>query len=223
MKRLNMVVEGHAEEMYVNEVLTGHLAQYDVGAVARRVEFGRTREKVHRGGLLAYPKLKKDVTNWLKQDRDAFVTTMVDLYALPDDFPGRAEGNKIKNPYDRVALLEQAFGRDIGLPRFIPNIQLHEFEALLFVDIGKLKSYYPYCPKEIDILQTENAGLNPELIDEGKTTAPSKRVLKHVPFYDKSTVGVLTAVDIGLNNIRAQCGHFDAWLTRLESLASQRP
>ncbi|MBF8276898.1 MAG: hypothetical protein HW390_1971 [Candidatus Brocadiaceae bacterium] len=37
MKRINIVVEGQAEETYINEVLSIHLAQFDVGAVARRV------------------------------------------------------------------------------------------------------------------------------------------------------------------------------------------
>ena len=38
--------------------------------------------------------------------------------------------------------MEQALAEDIGDPRFIPYIQLHEFEAVLFADAGKIATYY---------------------------------------------------------------------------------
>ncbi len=218
MNRLNIVVEGQAEETFINEVLAQHLAQFNVGAVARRVEFSRKREQIHRGGLLAYPKLKRDVTSWLKQDSHAFVTTMVDLYALPEDFPKRVEAAKFKEPLEKVSFLEQAFGGDIDSGHFIPNIQLHEFEALLFVNIRGLRSYYPGYAGEITKLEAATAKLNPEEIDEGRTTAPSKRILNHVPIYDKVIGGSLMVIDLGLTAIRARCQHFDQWVARLEQL-----
>lgn len=216
MIRLNIVVEGQAEETFIHEVLALHLAQFNVGAVARRVEFSRKREQIHRGGLLAYPKLKRDVTHWLEQDRHALVTTMVDLYALPEDFPKRAEAAKFKKPLEKVSFLEQAFGGDIGSGHFIPNIQLHEFEALLFVNIRGLRSYYPEYAGEITKLEAATANLNPEEIDEGRTTAPSKRILNHVPIYDKVIGGSLMVIDLGLKAIRARCQHFDQWVAGLE-------
>jgi len=225
MKRLNIVVEGQAEETYINEVLSLHLAQFDVGAVARRVEFSRRKQRiVSRGGLFDYPKLKRDVTNWLKQDREALVTTMVDLYHLPSDFPKRGEAKKITNPFQKVALLESAFAEDVDSRRFIPNIQLHEFEALLFVDIARLRAYYPDYSREIANLKAETARYaNPEEINEGTATAPSKRILKYVPIYDKVIGGSLMAIDLGLQAIRSRCQHFHQWLMRLEALAPPTP
>jgi len=38
MIRLNIIVEGHTEERFVKEVLSEHLALFQVYAVARRVE-----------------------------------------------------------------------------------------------------------------------------------------------------------------------------------------
>jgi hypothetical protein len=219
MKRLNIVVEGQAEETFINEVLAQHLAQFNVGAVARRVEFSHKKKAIFRGGLVDYAKLRRDVVNWLNQDRAAFVTTMVDLYALPDDFPKRGEARKISSAQKKADFLEQAFAGDIGAKMFIPNIQLHEFETLLFVDIQGLRTYYPTHTKEIANLQAETARFkNPEEINEGKTTAPSKRILNHVPSYEKVIAGSLMAIDLGLTKIRPSCQHFDGWLTKLERL-----
>jgi hypothetical protein len=219
MTRLNVVVEGQAEETYVNQVLALHLTSFNVGAIARRVEFSRKREKIHRGGLLDYPKLRKDVMNWLNQDRRAMVTTMVDLYALPDSFPKRDQARRIADPHARVVFLEQAFAEDIGSSRFIPNLQLHEFEAILFTDIGRLRLYYPKHDSQIAALETEASHYaNPELINEGATTAPSKRILRAVPQYEKVLAGSLIAIDLGLSLIRPSCTHFHEWIAKLEAL-----
>jgi hypothetical protein len=221
MTRLNVVVEGQAEETYVTEVLARHLAGFNVFAVARRVEFSRRREIIFRGGLLDYAKLRKDVVNWLKQDEGAMVTTMVDLYALPNTFPKRAEATKIQDPCKRVNFLEQAFGEDINSKRFVPFIQLHEFEAMLFVDIRSLTSYYPAYKTGIARLQVETQSYkSPELINEGETTAPSKRILREVPIYEKVLAGSLVAIDLGLPSIRSSCLHFNQWLTKIESLGA---
>ena len=42
----------------------------------------------------------------------------------------------------KVAILESAFAKDICSSQFIPYIQLHEFEALLYADLSKLAEYY---------------------------------------------------------------------------------
>jgi len=218
--RLNIVVEGQAEETFVRELMAGHLAIHGVAAVARRVEIGRKQQQIRRGGLLDYAKLKKDVTNWLKQDQAATVTTMVDLFALPQDFPGRMGARQIANPLDKVTFLEEAFARDVGSTRFVAHVQLHEFEALLFTDIKALTRYYPGNARRIEELQADTSRFaSPEEINEGLATAPSKRILQCVPTYDKVVAGTLVAVDLGLTAIRNRCAHFDRWLSRLEALA----
>ena len=61
---------------------------------------------------------------------------------------------------------------------------------------------------------------NPELINQGHETAPSKRILKEIPEYDKVTSGVSVAECIGLDTLRQKCAHFDQWLTKLERLVN---
>lgn len=219
MKRLNVVVEGQAEETFIQECLAIHLAQFNVMAVPRRVEFGRKKGQIFRGGLIEYPKLRKDVINWLNQDKAALVTTLVDLYALPPDFPGRAAGTKISDPLKRVVHLENEFAGDLKCNRFIPHIQLHEFEAILFTDISRLADYYPQHQNGINNLIQEAATYqSPELINEGKTTAPSKRILREVASYEKVLAGSVVALGLGLPLIRQRCSHFDAWVLTLEKL-----
>ena len=45
MIRVNAVVEGQAEETFIQECLARHLAPLDVAITPRRVEFGRKKAK----------------------------------------------------------------------------------------------------------------------------------------------------------------------------------
>jgi hypothetical protein len=144
---------------------------------------------------------------------------MFDLYALPNDFPGYAEALKVADPYGRIQVLEEAMARDIGDRRFIPYIQLHEFEALILADAQQLEWEYLEHEEPISELCTMVGNGNPELINDGPTTAPSRRILSLIPEYDKATAGVVVAGKIGLVTLRQRCRHFDAWVTKLEQLA----
>jgi hypothetical protein len=43
-----------------------------------------------------------------------------------------------------------------------------------------------------------------------------------IPEYDKILHGPLIILEIGLEQIRRECQHFDSWLAELEKLASER-
>jgi hypothetical protein len=159
----------------------------------------------------------------MRQDRqlEARFTTMIDLYALPLDFPGWGDARKKALPLDRVLTLESAFQKQLGEARFLPYIQLHEFETLLYCDLSQLTRRIDNTEKAFSTLQKEIAGLAPEEINEGDTTAPSKRIIKHVPLYErlKVRVGAPAAAAIGLHTLRANCPHFSQWVSRLEQLS----
>jgi hypothetical protein len=150
-------------------------------------------------------------------------TTMFDLYALPSDFPGYEKYQKEDDKYKRVSLLESAMKSDINDPRFIPYIQLHEFEALILADPQQLDWEYLEHDRPIDHLKTLVADKNPELINDGSTTAPSKRILAEIPEYSKVTAGVSVAAKIGIQTLRQRCQHFHDWLTALEQIAGVIP
>ena len=224
MKRLHITAEGQTEESFVNDTLKPHLASYGVYADVRRVLTGKKHGKLYRGGMINYAKAKNDIVRWLKEERgngDVAFSTMFDLYALPEDFPGFAEAKRLNNPYQKVAAIEEAFARDIDDYRFIPYIQLHEFEALLFVNPQLFEIEYFDTPEAIDELQKiAEKFANPELIDQGPETAPSKRIIKVLPDYEnnKPAVGSMIAHEIGIDELRKACAHFNEWLAKLEQL-----
>ena len=121
--------------------------------------------------------MKNDILRFLLQEKggDIFFTTMIDLYALPTRFPRRDEADGLRNdPFQRVEFLEQAFADDINDQRFIPYIQLHEYEAILFSEPSWFGYYYGHHGAQIAALQgIADQYSTPELIDDGPTSAPS--------------------------------------------------
>lgn len=226
MIRLNVIVEGQTEEAFVNQVLTGPLADAEVFISVRCVETGRSRSKIYRGGLLRYEKLRGDLIRWMRQDRhpECWFTTMIDLYGLKrlqDEFPGLRESHREQDPHRRIGILEQAFAKDIQHPRFIPYLQLHEFEALLLADPQKLDGEFIDRSDGIArLVHLASAFESPELIDDGEDTSPSHRIIQVIPEYRdrKASAGPLVAARIGLPMLRRRCSHFAEWVDRLERL-----
>lgn len=223
MIRLHMVVEGQTEEEFVNSILAIHLGVFNISTDARQMETSRRRARIYRGGLVGYAHAKRDLTLWMREDQrpDAFFTTMFDLYALPEDFPAFHDARKLSDPYLRVARLEEAFAKDLAHQRFVPYLQLFEFEALILSDPAKFESRFIEHVNKIQELVTICSQFDsPELIDDGDETAPSKRIIKEVPAYEgtKASAGPLIAAKIGLPTIRQKCPHFNTWLTKLENL-----
>ena len=225
MVRLYFYVEGQTEQEYVARVLGPHLAGFGVqvmGAVL--AASGRKHGRVIRGGGRRYQVMRNDLVNLLKQDAraDARFTTMFDLYALHDGFPGWDEAEKQRRvPRERVLTLERAFAADVPDPRFIPYIQLHEFETILLCEPGHFALVYEDSGAGIAALQAEvAAATSPELVNDGEATAPSKRIISQFPRYsgEKTAVGVELAHCVGIDKTRSLCEHFDHWLKKLESL-----
>ena len=222
MIRLHVTAEGQTEQAFVKKVLAPFLAKSGVFADARSVLTSKDKRaaKEYRGGLLHYQKAKHDILTWLKEDGNAECrfTTMFDLYALPSDFPDYQDALRQTDPYKRCKILEDALYKDIGDSRFIPYIQLHEFEALILADPQKLDWEYMEHDDPIKNLLRMVDEQNPELINDGRETAPSKRIIKEIPEYNKVSSGVLVTEKIGLPVLRNKCRHFHEWLIRIEQL-----
>ena len=125
-----------------------HLA--DHGVYVCRVELAAHAKKkgqVHRGGLRHFLPFRNDIAVRLKADKssDVFLSTMINLYALPNDFPGTDVFRGEQDAYRRVEGMELALAQDIDDQRFLPYIQLHEFEAVLPWDPGKITAYFTSC------------------------------------------------------------------------------
>jgi hypothetical protein len=214
MKRVYLLVEGQTEETFVRELLAPH---YDRLSLFLTPIIARTSTG-YKGGVVSYAKIRPQIARLCKQDTDALVSTMFDLYALPRDFPGKngPEWSQQRSGIDKAALVEREMARDIGLHNFIPYIQVHEFEALLFVEPGHFADWVD--SRVVEILRKVRECNAPEDINDDPHTAPSKRILAAMPDYQKTVHGPLIACDIGLDVMRAACPHFAQWLAQLDAL-----
>ena len=95
---------------------------------------------------------------------------------------------------------------------------LHEFEALLFVDPNKFKEWVDDESIIDSLHQIKASYSSPEEINNSPQTAPSKRILGLIPDYNKVIQGTIIAMEIGLDEMRRQCLHFNKWLDCLENL-----
>ena len=216
-------VEGHTEREFTRKVLFPHLV-VDKGIVClgpmlavNSIRKGR----VARGGVRSYAPIKKSIEGALKQRKsdDFRLTTMLDLYGLPANFPGKSRLSASDTGAQKAAAVADAWKKDIPDRRFIPFVFSYEFEALVLCNPDSLLAAYPDAGREIAALKAEIAGLDPEAINDSTHTAPSKRIFKHIDNYDKVFAGPSAIKETGLDEIRRRCPHFDGWLSELERLA----
>ncbi|BBQ54043.1 DUF4276 family protein [Aeromonas jandaei] len=212
MSRVLVFVEGQTEETFVRDLLVPYFSRLGIylSAILAQTSPG------HKGGIVSYGKVKHQLTRLCRQDQGAYVTTMMDYYGLPNDFPGL--DGRVADAHEQVMRLELALQQDIDAPNFIPNLMLHEFEALLFSAPEKIAEWLDDQALLAPMAAIRGAFATPEHINNSPQTAPSKRILALVPHYKKTVDGPLIAEDIGLDAIRAQCPHFNNWIERLLAL-----
>lgn len=229
--RLLVHVEGETEETFINEVLGPHLLSRGYTMVSARL-IGNARQRYRRGGIRAWPTVRKEIVNHLRADRSSIATTMVDYYGLPqhgpEAWPGRADAGRLPIPRNAEAIeaslsadVTTYMGRGFNPHRFVPYVVLHEFEALLFSDCTAF-AHGMGRPDLAPYLQAIRSRFStPEEIDDNPVTAPSKRVVALLPEYQKPLMGTLAAIEIGLATIRVECPHLRSWLDRLEKLPNR--
>ena len=211
MKRLYIVVEGQTEEEFVESLLVPYFQQFALYSVTPVIIHTSATGK---GGFVNYAHLKNKIEDLLRtSSKDIVVSTMVDFFRCPE-LPSREKWENICNHVDRVTIMENCMAEDIHDYRFIPNIQLHEFEALLFSSTEGFNQYY--SEEEASKLSSiVNDYDNPEDINSSPNGAPSKRILAIREEYDKVLEGNVIALAIGLETILNKCPRFKAWIERL--------
>ncbi len=219
MKRGYILVEGQTEEAFVKELLSPSLLpQLSLQPIVITTSRDRKGLK-YRGGSTSFAKIKSQVHALLGDRAAAVVTTMIDLYALPEDFPQLAQApNKA---YERVEFLEAQFTASISDHRFVPFLMLHEFEALLLASPQHLQQRFP----ERSVERTTQTWLqnveSPEEINGGRDTHPSARLQDLVPEFRKTRDGPLIVQRVGLRKLRQSCPHLERRLTQLEALGEK--
>lgn len=211
-------MEGQTEERFVKSILAPHLLTKNIFLAVTILNTKTVKDGANfKGGIINYEKVKNDLTRLFHDSSAKLVTTMFDYYGLPTDFPAFA--TKRGTCYQKVKHLEDAFANDINQQNFLPYLQLHEFEALLFSSTQHIIDTMPNSEdKKEELNRIRQSFSTPEEINDNPETCPSKRLMKLFPEYTKVVFGTLISSNIGLDVIRNQCPHFNEWLTKLESI-----
>ncbi len=220
MVKVLILVEGQTEETFVKNLLTVHFHKHGIAVVPVIVATKRllTGDK-KRGGYVPYPRLRAEILRLLNDSSAVCVTTMLDYYGLAPEFPGRATPSG-STALERVASVEQACAVDIDSQRFVPYLALHEFEAMLFTVPAEIAISFGQPSLQTSIQAIRAEFRTPEDINDHEETAPSKRLSKLFPGYNKPFYGELIAERIGIDRIRSECAHFAAWLAKIESFGT---
>ena len=215
MTRLLMLVEGQSEEIFVKRTLAPYLAERGVYVQPPIVLWTKRLDSGggFRGGAIYWNQIRRSVLP-LTRDGNAWVTTLLDYYGLPEDFPGYQKARKAGDPRQRVAKLQEEFARVIDHPRFVPFLALHEFEAWVFTAPDVVAEHFGTRGLAAQMRQ---AG-DPELINLGETSHPKARLRSMNTGYKETSDGPTLLAKIGIDAIRDACPHFAAWLKRLEAL-----
>lgn len=214
-KRLIFIVEGETEKEFVENLLVpqfnSEFGIYDITCFIT---------KRSHGGVSKYSYIKEDILRVVNES-DVIVTTMFDFYMIPKDTPGYPNEDSKMSHLQQVELMEESMYNDVlescngRRIHFLPYLELHEFEAMLFSSDAGINEYF----NDEANMKLFNSILksfpNPEDIDNGPMTALSKRMEKIIPDYEKPLYGNCMAMAIGLDVIKDKCPHFKDWMDRL--------
>jgi hypothetical protein len=219
MSTIKILVEGPTEILFVKDVLQPYF--YERGISVRPFLFQEG------GGIPKYPRSQKQILNTIKSDRSCFCTMLVDFYGLPKDWPGRKDADSRRAYLEKAATVENALfvdicaqlGSSFNPSQFVPYVQMHEFEALLFSDISVLAARNSAISAQLEhVLQAFSCA---EEINDNYNTCPSRRIKQHIENYVKTVDGIIAARKIGLKKMRQECPHFNEWITKLENIGNQ--
>lgn len=214
MKRLIIVCEGQTEQSFCQSVLSQYFRTKDIVVETPTI-------KHSHGGIVPWQTMKRQLVEHLHEG-EAIVTLLIDFYQIKDSyqFPGWEEAKDINDSYDKMNCLFVDMLNDMPEElrnRFVPYIQLHEFEGLLFSSISAFRSNFLPTECDFDAIQSAiDEFETPEEINNKPETAPSSRLMAAIAGYDKVVYGSLLAEEMGLSVIRNRCPLFNSWIERIE-------
>ncbi len=211
MPRLVFIVEGDAEQHFINRHLVDYLSRKHPGVWMHAQKITTNRQKNKKGGNVSYALFENELKRTAAQE-NVLITTMLDFFRIPNDFPGYSTDVRT------IDVMENSIRTDcsaiIAPQFFLPYIQKHEFEALLFANIsGFSKVLEDKEMKQVTRI-VKDCGC-PEDIDGGVDTAPSKRLLS-IFNYKKVADSILVMSDVNIDQLRSSCPRFDEWVGKLE-------
>lgn len=195
-----VICEGESEETFVNIVLDRYLYE----------KFEFFAKPLLLRGTSTYKRLVGKTRDFVSQFHNFIVTSMVDFYGLKDK-PVLKQGS----PDIMASEFEKHYFNDVGRENFVPYISMHEYEAIYFSDPSVFSVYSPDDVGKAQMILQEFGG-NPEAINGGEMTAPSKRIEKFEPRYRKKSGAKELLKNLTIPDISDKCHHFSGWIQSLE-------
>lgn len=214
MKKIFIICEGYSELSFCKDILEPHLKKFQIA-----LHYELTAQSKD-GGITKWINIKDQINKINQEYPEATITTFLDYYGIDKShkFPNWADSKLISDKTARMELLEKGMAIDLEYKiKFIPYIQLHEFEALVFSDYNAFEKLYD--EEEADLYALKKICddyPNPEDINDSTVTAPSKRLIRHIRRFNKKQSGIELLSVIGLERIRNKCPRFKNWISKLE-------
>ena len=213
MKRVIFIVEGDTEISFIQKCIMPYLYQKGFTNTMNAQKIITNRKKYKKGGNVAFEYLKNDIER-VAATRNVLITTFLDFFRLPTDFPGYTTDSL------KIEQIEEAVRENISSivdrANFLPYIQRHEIEALMYTNMDGFNYVVDKEESLNKLKEIINQYANPEDINSGSETAPSKRLMKIFP-YQKTTDGEIILEALPIDDIRSKCPRFNEWLENLEN------
>jgi len=214
MKRIIIICEGETEQEFCDKILYPYFLEKQIDVSFRNIR-----------GINKWSFFKNLIENTLKNDSSVFLTTLIDFYGIEKKhhFPFWNDSLSVEDKNSRMDFLEKEMKNDIDNQlnfRFIPYIQLHEFEGLLFNNIDVFCNVFSEedLVGKDELISIFQDFQNPEMINDSVENAPSKRLKRIIQDYNKLVYGNILAESIGLQNIRSKCPRFNKWIEKIEKI-----
>lgn len=220
MKRVHCIVEDPTEVGVFSSILAPYILE-KTGAYIFFIPIKHTK-----GGMVHFSKIFTELRSHLKE-KNKVVTTFFDYYGiLPKYGFYKYKEAKLqqKNARIGVELLEKGMveylkEKNVNTHNFIPYIQLHEFEALLFSSDDGFEFMYDNPSVLKEFKNVRNRFPNPEDINDSPHTSPSHRIInelkakgdKYIEKADGENIATYIGIDVMLEN----CPRFAKWVENL--------
>ncbi len=211
--RLVFIVEGATECHLINKLVIPYLNSKGIQMAMHAQTITTNRKQHKKGGIGSYEKFRNEVLRTLAQG-NVLVTSCIDFFRLPTSFPSFDTRN--------VDQIEQGIADDIGAPNFfLPYIQMHEVEALMFSSPSGLQEVTEHqeLAKIQAIIDTYQ---NPEEINSRPECNPSTR-LENIFTYKKAVDSEIIFAAMDIAELLEKCPRFKAWLHALKDKLLQYP
>jgi len=220
MRDLYIIVEGETEEEFVKRLLVPYLyARGLTGHIQAILVFVSGGGHGHSNTQ----HFLNTIEPVLYQRGEPVITSLLDFFRFPRKQAAFAACSALATASQQANCLEQALFDAVQAIRpyryFVPYVQVHEFEALLFADAAGHALHAPGILA--DVAAVIDAYSAAEEINSRPELAPSKRLAAiyraHRQAYRKGADAVDVAELIGMDRLLEKCPRFKAWVESLLS------